>query len=475
MNHIYSVIFILLLSACGSDSKDSAKSDQPRPDDQGPAFNDLNLQPITASKGVFSGHLGEITSFEKVVQLDNDRLLILGETSLLAENGQLDGFFAITNKQGSVYSLDNNSGGYIDACAHPSGEYSLGVLLYSDSESHQVEIQRYSADGQLLYSAPMLATTLEQEYLIPFSKEEWLISPFEVIDNPYANIDQLYSQNSISWGRFGAVIFNCEQEELLVAFNNDGQKLAKYGADLTFQWEQVISIYYWNNSHRGASTAQVSHSENGDIYIVDTLTTNAIPAYNHRFESNIAQVENTRLTTSHILFKHLDAQGNLIEERLISSIHSHFLKDIALYNHQLFVGSISHITKSDEINNTRELDISLVNINTLDYTYSQEWHDLNKEDWLNGLTLDGGSLYLFGHTGGSQVDSNSWVSDTEAFYAKYDIEQQLLAAATIIKTDRSSEIKDLIVSEGKVTAVGVSNTPLTHSTDISHQALFISQ
>jgi hypothetical protein len=69
----------------------------------------------------------------------------------------------------------------------------------------------------------------------------------------------------------------------------------------------------------------------------------------------------------------------------------------------------------------------------------------------------------------------NWVSDTEAFYAKYNIEQQLLAAATIIKTDRSNEIKDLIVSEGKITAVSVSNTPLTHSTDISRQALFISQ
>ncbi|MBL4796080.1 MAG: hypothetical protein JKY50_01560 [Oleispira sp.] len=469
MNHIYSVIFIFLLSACGSDSKDSVN------DDQGPTLNALNLQPITASEGIFSGRLGEITSFEKIVQLNNDRLLILGETSVLAENGKLDGFFAITNKQGSVYSLDNNSGGYIDACVHPSGEYSLGVLLYTESQSHQVEIQRYSAGGQLLYSAPMLATTLEQKYLIPFSQEEWLTSPFEIVENPNTNIDQRYHQNSVSWGRFGAVTFNCEQEELLVAFNNDGQKLAKYGIDLTFQWEQVVSIYYWDNSDRGAGTAQISHSQDGDIFIVDTLTTNAIPAYNHRFESTIAQVENTRQTTSHILFKHLDSQGNLIEERLISSIHSHFLKDIALYNHQLFVGSIGHITKSDEPNNTRELDISLININTFDYTYSQEWHDLNKEDWLNGLALDGDSLYLFGHTGGSQVDSNSWVSDTEAFYAKYDIEQQSLTAATTIKTGRSSEIKDLIVSEGKVTAVGVSNAPLTHTSDISRQALFISQ
>jgi len=475
MNHIYSVIFIFLLSACGSDSKDSADDAQPRPDDQGSTMNDLNLQPIIASEGIFSGRLGEITSFEKVVQLDNDRLLILGESSHLAENGTLNGFSAITNKQGSVYYLDYNSGGYIDACVHPSGEYSLGVFLYSDSESHHVEIQRYSADSQLLYSAPMLATTLEQEYLIPFSEEEWLTSPFEIVETPYTNIDQRYSQNAVSWGRFGAVTFNCEQEELLVAFNNDGQKLAKYGIDLTFQWEKVISIYYWDNSNRGDGTAQISHSQDGDIYIVDTLTTNAIPAYNHRFESNITQVENTRPTTSHILFKHLDAQGNLIEERLISSIHSHFLKDIALYNHQLFIGSIGHITKSDELNNTRELDISLININTLDYTYSQEWHNLNKEDWLNGLTLDGDSLYLFGHTGGSQVDSNSWVSDTEAFYAKYDIEQQSLAVATTIKTDRSSEIKDLIASEGKVTAVGVSNAPLTHTTDISRQALFISQ
>lgn len=475
MNHIYSVIFILLLSACGSDSKDSVNNDQPRPDDQGPTLNALNLQPITAAEGIFSGRLGEITSFEKIVQLNNDRLLILGETSVLAENGKLDGFFAITNKQGSVYYLDNNSGGYIDACVHPSGEYSLGVLLYSEKESHQVEIQRYSADGQLLYSAPMLATTLEQEYLIPFSEEEWLTAPFEIVENPNKNTDQRYSQNSVSWGRFGAVIFNCEQEELLVAFNNDGQKLAKYGIDLSFQWEKVISIYYWNNSNRGDGTAQISHSQDGDIFIVDTLTTNAIPAYNHRFGSTIAQVENTRLTTSHILFKHLDSQGNLIEERLISSIHSHFLKDIALYNHQLFVGSIGHITKSDELNNTRELDISLININTLDYTYSQKWHDLNKEDWLHGLALDDDSLYLFGHTGGSQIDSNSWISDTEAFYAKYDIEQQSLAAATTIKTDRSSEIKDLTVSEGKVTAVGVSNAPLTHSTDISRQALFISQ
>jgi hypothetical protein len=63
--------------------------------------------------------------------------------------------------------------------------------------------------------------------------------------------------------RFGAVTFNCEQEELLVAFNNDGKKPEKYGVDFTFQWEQVISIYYWSNSNSGAGTAQVSNSELG--------------------------------------------------------------------------------------------------------------------------------------------------------------------------------------------------------------------
>jgi hypothetical protein len=474
MNHIYSVLFILLLSACGSASKDSpdlVKELPENPDSE----NQLNLQPITESEEIFSSKLGGITSFDKIVQLTNGRLFIIGETSLLAESGQLDGIAAFTDMKGKTDTLQQSSTGYADACVHPSGEYSVGSFLPSDTQHNQIVLQRYSSDDQLLYTAPMVAITLEDKYEIPTTKEQWLISPYEIKRNNDDNSDQRYSQNSIRWGRFGLVTFNCDQEDLLVTFNNGGQKLAKYGSDLTFKWEKVISIYSWENSIRGAGTAKIAHSNTGSIFVIDALATNAIPAYNHRFESTIAQVENTRLTTSHILFKHLDAQGNLIEERLISSIHSHFLKDIALYKHQLLVGSIGYITKSNELNNTRELDISLVSINTLDYTYTQEWHDLNKEDWLNGLTLDGDNLYLFGHTGGSQVDSNSWVSDTEAFYAKYDIEQQSLAAPTTIKTDRSSEIKDLVVSEGKATAVGVSNAPLTHSTDISRQGLFIFQ
>ncbi|MGR6875145.1 hypothetical protein ACU6U9_23340 [Pseudomonas sp. HK3] len=469
MNKFSSVILILTLSGCGSDDTDTPTPVQPLPGNQ------LNLQSITSSDGIFSSNLGGITSLEKIQLLADGQLLLLGETSTKAEYGQYQGFSAFTNSEGKTDAIQKSETGFADACVHPSGEYSVAAFMPSESQYNQIEIQRFSKAHQLLYSAPMAATTLEPEYDINFDHDEWLNDPFEIVDNPHENIDEKYSQHSISWGRFGLISLNCDQEELLTAFNNGGQKLAKYSTDLTFQWEKVLSIYYWGNSERKSKSTKIAHADNGDIYVIDTLTSNAIPAYNDRFNSHLALAENTRHTTNHILFKHLNAQGELIYEELFPSIHSQFLKDIALYNDHLFVGSISALVKSDAYNNTVELDISILNINIGNRTHTQKFYNIENEDWLNGMTLYGDSLYLFGHIGGNQVDSNSWTSHTKAFYARFDIAQNTLEAATTIQHERSSEIKDLVISDNKIIAVGVTSAPLTHSDDISRQGLFVSQ
>lgn len=478
MNKIYTTILVLVLSGCGGDSKKSQSPEVPDPTQPNPGevlSNQLKLQAIPDSSGVSSSDLGGITSLNKIQRLANNRFLILGEASDQAKNGLLEGLSTITNDQGETASFLKNTKGYADACVHPSGEYSMAAFLPAKDKFSQIEIQRYSKTHQLLYSAPMTATTLESKYNINFDRDEWLTSPFEIIDNPLKNIDNKYRQHSISWGRFGLITFNCDQEELLIAFNNSGQKLAKYSAELTFQWEKVTSIYYWANNERKSISNKIVHKDNGDIYVIDTLTSNAIPAYNHRFESNLSLANNTRASTSHILFKHLNAQGDTVYETIFPSTQSHYLKDIALYQDTLYVGSISALEKSDAINNTLELDISLTAINTKNNTHSQNFYDINNEDWLNGLTLHNDSLYLFGHTGGSQVDSNSWVVDGNAFYARFNLTSKTLEAANVIKHKRSSEIKDLVISDDKVIAVGVTNAPLTHSTDISQQGLFITQ
>lgn len=471
MYKISTIVLFLTLSACGSDS-DSPSPEQPpsnTPDNQ------LNLQAITSSEGVFSSDLGGITSLNKIALLSDNQLLLLGETSIQAEHGHLQGFSAITDHQGKTDSMQKNDTGFADACVHPSGEYSIAAFLPSDNAFHQIEIQRFSKSNELLHSTPMAATTLEDKYEINFDTDEWQNNPFEVVENPHENIDNKYTQHSISWGRFDLISFNCDQEELLIAFNNAGQKLAKYSADLTFQWEKVLSIYYWGNSERNSISAKIAHSDNGDIYIIDTLTSNAIPAYNHRFESNLALANNTRQTTNHILFKHLNGQGDVISEQLITSIHSQYLKDIALHNDHLFVGSISALEKSDTTNNTLEFDISLINISIENRTHTQEFYNIDNEDWLNGMTLHEDSLYLFGHTGGNQVDTNSWTQDSKAFYSRFDINQKILEPATIIQHDRSNEIKNLVIFGNKIIAVGVTGAPITHSTDVSSQGLFVSQ
>jgi len=413
-----------------------------------------------------------MTSLNKVVKLSDNRLLILGETSQVAINGNLEGFLATSNQQGGTYSFEQSIAGYADACVHASGEYSVGKFMPPEQDKHTMEIQRFAIDGSLVQSTMMSALPSEVEYTIPTDKEQWLIEPFTVGTVKQPNSNGLYRQGSLPWGHFGLVKFHCDNEELLVTYNNGGQKLAKYSADLQLQWQKVVSIYYWSNSTRSAKALDVAVTDNGDIFVANNITTDAVPAYNHRFSTQHPLVENKRQSDHHIVLKRFNSDGEILEEKLYVSEHSQFVRGLTINDQQVIIGTVSRIEKSGKTQYSSEWDIGLLQVNSFDMSSQQLWFDLDKEDILNGIKSTSDGIYLYGHSGGIQVDTNSWVGDSHGFYAKYNAENQQLTP-TMLKAERSTEVHDLVINGEKLNAVGVTNGPMTHSTDISNQGLFI--
>jgi len=313
---------------------------------------------------------------------------------------------------------------------------------------------------------------IEDKYKIPVDKDQWLLEPFTIENADTTEEDGFYRQSSLSWGHFDFVKFHCNDEELLVTYNNGGQKLARYSADLQLQWQKVVSIYYWGNSTRSATTLDVAVTDDGDIFIVDDISTDAIPAYNHRFSSTLPLVENKAQSDSHIILKRFNSDGEMLEEKLYVSEHSQVVRGLTIKDHQVLVGTVSRIKKADKSQYSTEWDIGLLQVNSIDMSSQQMWFDLDKEDVLNGIKSTSDGIYLYGHTGGVQVDTNSWVGDSSGFYAKYDIDSQELTP-TIFKASRSSEVNHVVVSSGKLNAVGITNAPITHSSDLTKQGLFI--
>jgi len=475
-----SVLIVLVLSACGGsgDKKIEVVPDPvtPIPGDTEPTAGLLKLTPLVDVEDAYNSDIGEMTSLKKVITLTNNRLLILGETSPIAINGNQEGFIAITDQQGATYSFEQSKTGYADACVHASGEYSVGKFMPSDLDNspdkHTMQIQRFAIDGSLVQSTMLSALVIEDRYNIPVDKAQWLLEPFTIENADTTEEDGLYRQSSLSWGHFDFVKFHCNNEELLVTYNNGGQKLAKYSADLQLQWQKVVSIYYWGNSTRSATTLNVAVTDDGDIFVVDDISTDAIPAYNHRFSSTLPLVENKGQSERHIILKRFNGDGEMLEEKLYVSEHSQLVRGLTIKDHQVIVGTVSRIDKVGKSQYSSEWDIGLLQVNSTDMSSQQMWFDLDKEDILNGIKSTSDGIYLYGHTGGVQVDTNSWVGDSKGFYAKYDIENQQLTP-TMFKASRSSEVNHLVISGGKLNAVGITNGPITHSSDLTQQGLFI--
>ncbi|QUI62912.1 hypothetical protein GSF04_10525 [Pseudoalteromonas sp. A22] len=470
------VATITLLTGCGGSSTDSQdqapppKTVTPPPT---PTENKLNITALDQNNHVYSSDLGYTTTLERVFNLKDNKLLVLGETSSVEELGNKEGFYAITNLDGQTYQYEQTQEGFVDACVFDSGEYVIGRFKREDTDQFSVQLERYDGSGTLLQNAEMKALSMDVKYDIPADRSAWLKKPFTIIptDNPLSEIP--YTQTSITWWRFNNVKFSCHDNNLYVSYNNGGQKIAKYDVNLQLKWQKLIDIRYWANSSRASEAIEMALSENGFLYTVQNISTDAIPAYNHKFSTNHAIPDNTEQSAMHMIVKTFNVDGEQLNEQFISDTDSSLVEDVQVHQDSVFVGVSARRSKTGKTRYSSEWDIGLVKVYHSEKAAERYWYDLDKEDVLRGLKISNGTLFVYGHTGGVQVDTNSWVEHSKAFIGKINLENLADIAFETTSTARSASFQDLTIQNGVLSAVGLENAPMTHSTDISMAGLFI--
>lgn len=163
-----------LLVGCGGSASDSntvppPKNIAPNPAPN-PLENKLNLSALDQQNSLYSSDLGYTTALERVFNLKNDKLLVLGETSSVEEPGNKEGFYAITDPNGQTYQFEQSTEGFVDACVFDSGEYILGRFIQEGDDIFSVQLERYDETGVQLKSAPMQALSMDVKYDIPLTK-----------------------------------------------------------------------------------------------------------------------------------------------------------------------------------------------------------------------------------------------------------------------------------------------------------------
>ncbi|MDW7550147.1 hypothetical protein [Pseudoalteromonas peptidolytica] len=466
------------LVGCGGSASDSntvppPKNIAPNPAPN-PLENKLNLSALDQQNSLYSSDLGYTTALERVFNLKNDKLLVLGETSSIEESGNKEGFYAITDPNGQTYQFEQSTEGFVDACVFDSGEYILGRFIQEGDDIFSVQLERYDETGVQLKSAPMQALSMDVKYDIPTDKNAWLLNPFTIIPTGDPLSDTKYTQTSITWWRFNNAKFTCHDENLYVSYNNGGRKIAKYDANLQLMWQKPIDIRYWGNSSRASEAIEIAVSDNGYLYSAQNISTDAIPAYNHKFSTVHAVPQDVAQSDMHVIVKTYDLNGELLNEQFISDEHSSLIDDIKVHQDTVFIGVSARRSKADSTRYSSEWDVGLIQVYHDERIPQRYWYNIDKEDVLRGLAIADNTLYLYGHIGGVQVDTNSWVEHTNGFIGQLDIENLSDLSIETYHTERSASIQSLSVHDtGTITAVGIENAPMTHSADTSMAGLFI--
>jgi hypothetical protein len=225
-----------------------------------------------------------------------------------------------------------------------------------------------------------------------------------------------------------------------------------------------------------AAAPKVFISEDGNIFAATDLNNLDIPAVNHRFESNLPNFNDYNSVSNNILLKQWTNLGQVVSTQMLGSEFLDVVAGIAMVEDTLWVTAKTHVKKFDQANYKFEWDISVfkLNPNVLDETVINTpvaIIDVNKEDWLEGMNLFNNQLWLYGHNGYQQVDTNSYTSYPNGFYGLLNLNNLELTEVTTLTGPRATGIKGIINSEYSIISLGNTDAPITHTLDRSSQGL----
>ncbi len=450
------------LAGCGGGGGDEFSNRTAKP-------VELKLQESETHPGSHVLSAGKVAEIRKLVPLNDGGSMIIGHYEKKPSSLDATGFMARLDSNLNIVSKSYHKDGYMDACAHTSGEISVAELS-KDGEKYGVTLKRYSSNGTLVHKTPLRDSYAENKYQV-MNREMWEQSGYLINEFSRRTPDPDYeiryggSVHGISYARYNIVKLTCDQERLIAFFNHEGPKITVFDSQLQKEWSQPLSIYDLDNSQiRDRSFAEVAVDDAGNIYGLAEIYQGSIPNYNHRFRSRLPYNIDTPYTRVLVVRK-FSRHGRLLAEKIIGTSESSMITGAVVHNGQLYASTNSRIKKHNAENETLEWDIGLFTIDPVNLGYTHTWLDLNRQDWASGITADGDDLYMFGVTGFRQKDSDSIVTNGHGFYKRLRRGNVEDNSYTKVEGERHSVIYDMSVFQGMISAVGVTDAPITHSTD----------
>ncbi|ARU54583.1 hypothetical protein OLMES_0479 [Oleiphilus messinensis] len=421
-------------------------------------------------------------AINKVEPFAENHLLLIGEFTATENRDDSTGFFVELDGELNPVRWVVDAGGYADLCVHPSGQYTLARFVLDntdpDSRTYNIRLEKYSQAHEPLSQVLLTEDEIEPYYELPYTLEEYRNAPFTLRDNNRAPDDsnRVWLFNQFKYlGRDQYLKLNCDQESVLVTYNFDGFKLTQFDANLFPVWHDAIMHFNFDNNAFGG-LARITQDAFGNVYTISSVTNNAIPSYNHRFNTHYTFEESNFLQTN-LIIRQYTPDGVMVWEKLIGSDEDDIVVDAVVDDQTLFIGTHSRILKHpDRANNTTEWDIGWFQFALDSQTYEYQFLDFDQEDQLKGIFKDGDTFYLYGLTAMNQVDTNSWVSYGHAFYMPLEQGQVDDSMAPIlVKGDRFTEIRSLTRhslsgQNSQFVWGGATNAPITHSADFDSTA-----
>lgn len=465
----------ITLSGCGSD----ADNKDPDPDLNLPESEFTNIEGLPNALG---WRLSYMNKLEEGINTQDGGFIVLGESfSELHKDGR--GVLLQLDEQLNIERQVSTETGFAGVCLHDSGDYTLGKIIETDdsifTSTQGVMLQRYSSDHQLLEEVQLKDPLMENYYDIVFERELWLDKPFTILSNEDFFSEVVFP--GLDSHRLQPVSLYCSGEDLVVSFNHYGKKIAYYNDQLEQEWIDTLMIdNYVGSRTASASAPKVFFSNNGQIFAATELNNLDIPAVNHRFESNLPNFNDYISISDNILLKQWNDQGQVISMQMLGSEFLDEVAGIAMVDDTLWVTAKSHVKKFDQANYKFEWDISVFQLNpsALDETALNTpvaMIDVDKEDWLEGMSLFNNQLWLYGHNGYQQVDTNSYTSNPNGFYGLLNLNNLELTEVTTLTGPRATGIKGIINSEYSIISLGNTDAPITHTLDRSSQGLLNKQ
>lgn len=473
---IFSISLPFMLLGCGSDNENARQS--PEPIEALPKGEFTAIEGLPNAKGL---RLKHITSLKQGIQTADKGLILLGEASSELHRDSV-GFLLKLDQQLNILTQASDELGYAGICQHNSGEYTLGKIVEVDefiaSNHLGVMLQRFSSEHQLLKETLLKDSLLEEYYEINFNLETWPETPFTISSNEETFSEIVFP--GLNAHRFQPVTLHCSGENLLVAFNHYGKKISWYNDQLELQWSDTLMLDNYAGSRTSfAKAPKVFISDTGHVFAATNVNNFDIPAINHRFQLQLPEFNDYSSISDNIFLKQWTSLGQTVSSSLLGTEFLDDVSGIAMVDNSLWLTAKSHMKKFNQANHTFEWDISVFKLdpytlNETEITNPIAIINVDQEDWLEGMNIFNNQLWLYGHNGYQQVDSNSYTSNPKGFYGYLDLTELTLNEVTSLEGPRATVIDALINTEDSIISLGITDGPITHTTDRSNQG-FINQ